>query len=234
MSVFSDLIRIRGHAVWTRPLNAESVIVDAGAHRGEFSTEIHRRVGSRCILIEANPTLAAQLQTPSCGSVFHAALAATDGTANFVFRDNPEGGSITARAIDEDNATTVVETLSLATVCKRVGVERVDLLKLDIEGAEFPLLEQTPESILSDIGQITVEFHDFLPEFKGRGLFENARARLEKLGFTCLPMAFRTHGDVLFLNRHKLRLSRFTMAMLATGGRWVLKVRENPNYNERR
>jgi FkbM family methyltransferase len=226
MSWMSDLVRIRGHAVWTPPLGASSLVIDAGSHRGEFSAEIHRRFGCRCIAVEANPTLAAKLQVPPGGQVIHAALAAADGTANFVFRDNPEGGSITAQAADQGNSTSTVEMVALATLMRWIGAQRLDLLKLDIEGAEFPLLEQTPDEVLSRIGQITIEFHDFIPEFKGRGLFEAARARLECLGFLCCPMAFRTHGDVLFLNRQVIRLSAQQRVGIAWLGRWVLKLRD--------
>ena len=224
MNLFSDLHSIRGHAVWGRSLGTSPVIVDAGAHRGEFAAEFHRRYGGRSVLIEANPTLAAALQAPPGGQVVHAALAASDGTASFVFRKNPEGGSISSTAADSGNATTAVEMLSLATLCQRGGIERIDLLKLDIEGAEFAMLANTPDAILAGIGQITVEFHDFLPEYQGRGLFESARDRLEDLGFVCCPMAFRTHGDVLFLNRRLAGLSKPALLALSIGGRWVLKL----------
>ena len=225
MKFLPDLHRIRGHAVWDRSLGPTSIIIDAGAHRGEFSREIHRRFGSRCLLIEANPHLALKLQPPPGGTVIHAALSANDGTARFVFRANPEGGSISVHSGDAGNETSEIKAVSLATLLREQGISRIDLLKLDIEGAEFPLLEQTPDAILTGIGQITVEFHDFLPEFDGRGLFQAARARLEGLGFVCCLMAFRTHGDVLFLNRQRVGLSSAALTRIAWGGRWVFKLR---------
>ena len=226
MSSISNLLRIRGHAIWTPPLNSQSVVIDAGAHRGEFSAEIHHRFGCRCIAIEANPTLAAQLPSPPGGQVINAALAATDGNAQFVFRQNLEGGSILPRHGDQGNEKTVVRTLSLDSVCQQAGVRQIDLLKLDIEGAEFSLLRDTSSEILSKIGQITVEFHDFIPEFSGRGLFESARARLESIGFVCCQMAFRTHGDVLFINQKTIHLGRSQIFAVSYLGRWGLKARD--------
>lgn len=225
MSIYSDLLRIRGHAVWGRPLGPGSVVIDGGSHRGEFSAEIHRRFGSRCILVEASPLLAAELQPPLNGTVVHAALSAGDGTARFVFRPNPEGGGILPHETDPGGQTSEVQTLSLATLLQQQAVSRVDLLKLDIEGAEFQLLEKTPDPVLSGIAQITVEFHDFLPAFQGRGLFECARARLQQLGFFCCPMTFRSRGDVLFLNRRHVGLSSAELRKIAWGGRWILKLR---------
>lgn len=224
MNPLSHLIRSRGHTLWTRPLNAASVVVDAGAHRGEFSRNLHAKFGCRCILIEANPRLAAALSAPPGGQVIPAALSATDGLVSFNVDQNPEAGGIETKPADSGQEMLSIESLSLVTLKARLGLEQIDLLKLDIEGSEFELLQQTPDAVLSEIGQITVEFHDFLPAFGGRGLYEAARARLEKLGFLCCPMAFRTHGDVLFLNRRKIPLSFIDLAAIRGLGKWVLKL----------
>jgi FkbM family methyltransferase len=198
--------RVRGHHLWPEPLTRDSIVVDAGAHRGEFSAEIIQRFASRCHLIEANPILAAQLSVPGAASITAAALGARDGHALFHQRVNPESGSVGGLSTDVINSVSV-EVISLLTLMQRAGVDRIDLLKLDIEGAEFDLIDQTPDEVWHRVGQITVEFHDFQEHFAGRGLFERARARLERLGFICCLMSFRTHGDVLFLNRHRLPLS---------------------------
>ena len=42
------------------------------------------------------------------------------------------------------------------------ATDTIDLLKIDIEGSEYEILEQTPSSELLRFKQITVEFHDFL------------------------------------------------------------------------
>ncbi|HTD66100.1 MAG TPA: FkbM family methyltransferase [Candidatus Limnocylindria bacterium] len=194
------LARLRGHYIWTPPLTNRSVVVDAGAHRGEFSAEVIEKFGCQCHLIEANPNLAEKLSVPGAASITIAALGAADGRATFHVRDNPESGSLTSSSADRATAVDV-ETISLPKFMERIGVDAIDLLKLDIEGAEFDLVALTPENVWRRISQITVEFHDFQERFAGQRLFENARARLESLGFVCCLMSFRTHGDVLFLNR---------------------------------
>jgi FkbM family methyltransferase len=197
---------VRGHHIWPAPLTQNSVVVDAGAHRGEFSAEIIRRFGCQCHLIEANPELAKNLTVAGAASITAAALGACDGRGTLHVSENLEAGGL----FNASAATTgvEVETISLATLMERLGITKIDILKLDIEGAEFELFVSTPDDVLRRIGQITVEFHDFKLYFRGRGLFENARERLIALGFICCNMAFRTHGDVLFLNpgRTGLRL----------------------------
>ncbi|MBE2286887.1 MAG: FkbM family methyltransferase [Prosthecobacter sp.] len=225
MITLSQLRRIRGHALWITPLDAQSVIVDAGAHAGQFSQIVHDMCGGRCVLIEANPVLAGRLAAPPGGEVVHAALGAVDGEASFVFRENPEGGSINSRSFDVHYPTTPVEVISLGTLRRRFNLNRIDVLKLDVEGAEFALLDQTPDHILSDIRQVTVEFHDFVPEFQGQRFYELARARLESLGFICANFAFRTHGDVLFVNSRHLHLTFLDRFFVQHIAKWLVKLR---------
>ena len=110
---------------------------------------------------------------------------------------------------------------------ERLGITKIDILKLDIEGAEFELFVSTPDDILRRIGQITVEFHDFKLCFRGRGLFENAREHLIALGFICCNMAFRTHGDVLFLNRGRTGLGLWQSFYARWFARYDAKVRKS-------
>lgn len=218
------LVSVRGHHIWPAPLTKDSVVVDAGAHRGEFSAEIIRRFGCRCHLVEANPRLVETLMMARAESITTAALGGRDGRGMLHVSENPEASSL----FDAGAATTSVEveTISLATLMRRLGLTRIDLLKLDIEGAEFDLIAATPDQILQRINQITVEFHDFKPAFRNRELFENARARLESMGFDCCNMAFRTHGDVLFLNRAQLRLAARQRIYFQFCARWIEKMNQ--------
>ena len=215
---------VRGHHIWPAPLTKDSVVVDAGAHRGEFSAEIIRRFGCQCHLIEANPELAKNLTVAGAASITAAALGACDGRGTLHVSENLEAAGLFETG---PVATSVeVETISLATLMRRLGITKIDILKLDIEGAEFDLIASTPDQILQRINQITVEFHDFKPAFRGRGLFENARARLQSMGFDCCNMAFRTHGDVLFLNRARLRLVATQRIYFRFCARWIEKMNQ--------
>lgn len=224
MSTFSSLARVRGHTIWTPLLGPQSVVVDAGAHRGEFSSALTKRFKCRCILVEANPQLASELTCRTSTEVMNAALAATDGATRFFFRENLEAGGIIAPRENGDCESVEIKTISLAGLMHRYGLRQIELLKLDIEGAEFELLARAPEHLLNSVAQITVEFHDFLTEFRGQGFFEAARKRLTALGFVCFPMAFRTHGDVLFLNRAFLPLSTIERLRISVGGKWGMRI----------
>jgi hypothetical protein len=56
----------------------------------------------------------------------------------------------------------VVEGRTFVDFAMGEGLTRIDLLKIDIEGAELDLLENIPYPVLREIRQICVEFHAFI------------------------------------------------------------------------
>lgn len=222
-AMLQSLFRVRGHALSALGLDRDTVVVDAGAHRGEFSRALADRFGCRCYLIEANSQLADALTRQNeFPGVLSAALGAEDGHASFYVRENLEASSMFDRGA-VPLAATDIEVVSLPTMMRRHGITRIDVLKLDIEGAEFDLLTHCPDDIITAIGQITVEFHDFQRAFQGRGLYQGVRRRLRSLGFACCSTAIRTHGDVLFLNRRQFPMSAAAQRTTEALAKWRLR-----------
>jgi FkbM family methyltransferase len=62
----------------------------------------------------------------------------------------------------QSGSAVAVATITMTEVLGRVSDDRVDLLKLDIEGTERQLFESEPERWLQDIGSLCVECHDLL------------------------------------------------------------------------
>lgn len=57
-------------------------------------------------------------------------------------------------------ATLAVPSLSLEAVFSRFDIQTCDLLKLDCEGAEYPILLNTPLSLFRRIHRIVMEYHE--------------------------------------------------------------------------
>ena len=211
MTVFRSFARMSDHTFLADHLTAESVVVDLGAHRGEFAPAVHSAFGCPVVTVEPVPELAGHLRTLRLGPVHQAAVGGPDGATLHLFAHRCASLYHTGADPRASAATIPVVRLTLRDLCDA----RIQLLKVDIEGAELDLFEEMTAEDYSRIDQITVEFHDFLyPETRPRVLA--AMARIESHGFVHIAFSL-DHTDVLFVNREACRLTRmlhFTAASL--------------------
>ena len=206
----AGLVAVHGHHLFAPGLGPGSVVVDAGAHVGEFSREMIERFGCLCYALEPVPELYARIPEAPRLRRFALALGGSDGEAVLHLSGNPQANSVQAGIASAfgDRGTVTVRLASLESFLAQTGIEGPDLLKLDIEGSEIAVLESTRDETLKRIGQITVEFHDFLPGFADRRLIAALKRRLGRAGFTCVVLSRPSgdHGDTLFINRRRHRL----------------------------
>ena len=212
---------VRGHTFLEEPLlDTSPVILDLGANRGEFSTEMSGRYGGRYYLLEANPELAVGLPTDGPFVSLACAVAESDGRVNLNVARNDVGSSILTLPDESIYDCTVSKTMEvpamrLATVFDHFSLDRVDLLKMDIEGAEVQVLSSADPRVLGRIGQISAEFHS--DAVFGFGLAREVEAvirRLRSLGFVVLDFSEGKRIDVLAVQRKVLRLSRMASTWL--------------------
>src|SRR5437588_9560401 len=125
-------------------------VIDAGANRGAFTDAFLRlRRPERVVLVEAIPELALKLREKYSGdariSVLAAALSDRNGDARFEINCSEASSSLLP--IDPRNSqwfgrdltvanSIMVPALALPEVMIREKLDRVDLLKLDLQGAE--------------------------------------------------------------------------------------------------
>jgi FkbM family methyltransferase len=205
---------LRGHTFLNR-LNANSIVLDCGANHGEFARLVRERYGCRVIALEPNPALFATLPKLEGVTWLPYALGGQDGVMELQIGQNVEASSLVASP--EGHHTTVpVQVRTLATVMKETALDEIDLVKLDIEGAEIPLLAGTPDDVIQKVGQFTIEFHDF-NNYVTVEQVRAALARMRKLGFLDCRMTRRDYGDVFLVNWKRLGVSAPTRW-------WVLGV----------
>ena len=207
-----------GHALYTPAVTRESIVIDLGANRGVFTDAIMRAFGCEVILVEPNPEFLPELEKPG-RRVFALAIGATDGIVRFNIADNSEGSSVLPLPSESQFGATLreaitVPSMSLKSFIEQLDVTHIDVLKLDIEGAETAALASLTDEMLTRIGQITVEFHDD-PRFQF-GLHEEVAAtiaRLKRLGFTYLQFNRPRTTNALFIGP-ALGLSSATRAWI--------------------
>lgn len=101
----------------------------------------------------------------------------------------------------QSNAIIKVPSISFENFINLVNVNKIDLIKIDIEGAEILLFNSTSSKTLAKISQISIEFHDFIASLKMEKEVEGIIKRLEEDGFYQINFSRLNHYDVLFLNR---------------------------------
>ncbi len=207
-----SLGEVDGHTFYAAALRPSSIVFDLGAAEARFSTTLADRFGCRCYAAEALPSVYATIPRHERLVAFPVAISGTDGRLRMKVRDtHHESASFGSFEGIRDKGSIEVDSVTLEGFLGRAGVSAVDLLKVDIEGAEFAMFAAARDETLTGISQITVEFHDFLDPSLTPAC-EAVIHRLERLGFAAICWPQRYHGDVLFLNRRRLQLPEWRVA----------------------
>jgi FkbM family methyltransferase len=159
-------------------------VVDIGAHIGLFSVFAARKLHARRIIgVEPDPPnfelLSRNIYANHLENAILVNVAIADESGERRIYNNPSnsgGHSFYARGA----SSRLVTTLSLTELFKSSGVSECSLLKMDCEGAEMEILENTPDELLRIVSAISLEYHldTYSPEW-----LEKLQKRVEGLGF---------------------------------------------------
>jgi FkbM family methyltransferase len=203
--------RIKDHAFIGSLMTPGGCVVDLGMNLGQFSREIQTKYRSKILGVEPNPALFAKIETSDSLRPLHFAIGVSGAEAKLhVDLEHCEASSLTRRG--QSGPVVSVPCISLVELLSAGNVGAIDLLKIDIEGAELDLLRSTPPEYLLQARQMTVEFHACV----GIGTvaeIERIIRRLDGIGFTAIDFS-TNYSDVLFVNRHAVRLGPMEMASL--------------------
>ena len=198
------------------------VVLDCGANHGAFSQWLSANTAVQVHAFEPDPRLFPTLPKLPRVIYHNMAISAENGQMTL----NLGEGRCSSLYYSEDAAQNScdVKTTSLESFCTSKGLIVIELLKLDIEGAEIPVLLSAAPAFLHQIKQITVEFHDFidnadLPRIKDTIL------RLEELGFYGVRFSHFTYGDMLFLNKNMVSISWIDRIQINLFGKYLPGVR---------
>lgn len=104
-----------------------------------------------------------------------------------------------ADAAMEKEDRVIIEALTLKCFLDRQGLEKVDLLKLDVEGSEYEILMETP-SALSKIDRIIMEYHDDVDTEKNH---KQLISFLEGNGYSVNWYQNIVHDEIGYLYAHR-------------------------------
>jgi FkbM family methyltransferase len=147
------------------PIDEDAIVFDVGGYRGDWAIEILSRYNCRVEVFEPVPDFYDQIRRRLAFSdrvnVHEFGLGGASRTLPIALSAD---GSSAFHAFARNTQTIGVEIRDLVTYLDAQGLDRVDLLKLNIEGAEYELLERVLDTgRASTFKHILVQFHDQIP-----------------------------------------------------------------------
>lgn len=148
------------------PIKEDDIVVDIGAHIGAFAIRAAKlaRLG-RVYAYEASSKNYSLLERNAqlCGVdnliIHHKAISDTRGEVKFY--QPGHNGALGSLMQDTDSPMEIVESITLSDIISENEIDKIDLLKIDAEGAEYNILLNSPAAALANVQRIILEYHEF-------------------------------------------------------------------------
>jgi FkbM family methyltransferase len=202
------------------------VVIDGGAYIGDFSSQMSRRFpAARVHAFEPTPDSHAKLQA-HVGSIatvttHRMALGSKAGEARLHLNNSPLTNSLRPNAATNERyfgdlvatqAEVSVAVTRLDEFCAAQGIDRIDILKLDLQGNELDALHGLGD-LIRRVGVLLVEVQ-FVPLYDGAPYFSDIERYLRERGcalYQLYEMARSPadgrllYADALFVNAELLQ-----------------------------
>jgi FkbM family methyltransferase len=167
-------------------ISTDGVVIDAGAYRGEWALEIMELYGPTIHAFEPDPRNYKQLEkvTSDHARLVPYKFGLGDKNETLTMALEHLGSSVFSDLSGKDGvATAEVEIHDIADTWNSLELDRVDLMKINIEGGEYPLLERMMETgLLEKVGCFLIQFHEWHPSaYQRRRKIRRALAHSHKL-----------------------------------------------------
>jgi FkbM family methyltransferase len=148
-------------------LSRTSVVFDLGGYLGDWAQAIEDKFGCRAYVFEPVVRFADKIRERFAGND-HIHIHA------YGLGDKDEHLDITV-ANESSSVFTqgeARETIQIKDICEEMralGIDRVDLMKINIEGSEYPLLDRLVQNgEIRKIEELQIQFHLFVPNARRR------------------------------------------------------------------
>lgn len=177
--------------LYQNDLNDESVLIDVGcASDPDLSIFMIKKFNLTAFGVDPtrkhHPSLKEVEKKFEKFQHVNLAVANTNQTLSFYESKENDSGSIKEdhnNVVSDDVTSYEVEAVTVEGLLKKLGLSKVDYLKLDLEGIEYDLIESMQENPFGGVKQLFVEFHHHC--IASRTIADTRRmvAKIEKFGF---------------------------------------------------
>jgi len=156
-----------------RQLPPKPVIVDIGANAGYFNIILFSKIKEATVYayepipvnyqlfsknISLNPGLEKKIH------LHNKAVVGTPQDSVELFMEHDAENSVIASVysdFDQQNKYSIkVPAISLQEIIKGNHLQQIDLLKIDCEGSEYPIIYETPRELWAKVKRLTIEVHN--------------------------------------------------------------------------
>ncbi|MDX1929993.1 MAG: FkbM family methyltransferase [Pirellulaceae bacterium] len=193
-----------GWAIARDSLNASSIVYSVGIGQdATFDQSLMERYGLSVYAYDPTPKSVAWVRehVSTANFKFHPiALSDQDGFLDF-YEPNPNSADQVSASVHQSHAASTayqVPCQIFDSLLRSNGHVGCDVLKMDIEGAEYPVLKQLCQNgSIAKVKQLLVEFHHFFPGI-GIEATNTTVSELRRQGFR-IAWISRTNHEYLFV-----------------------------------
>ncbi|TAJ82274.1 MAG: FkbM family methyltransferase [Gallionellaceae bacterium] len=218
METSADCFQLQQRLVQVR----EPVIFDVGAHKGDVS-KIYRALfpSSRIYAFEPFPQSFQELTGNVGGDAqihcFELAISNIEGRAilngnkfaptNSLLQGDKRGALYWGAGVLDTVSQVEVKTTSIDSFCVDAGIPHIDILKIDVQGAEFSVLEGCSQYLKNH--SVSLIYAEFImcPTYKGQHTFYDYVKFLNSFGYEfhdlCNPIRNQIQlmqADLIFIS----------------------------------
>lgn len=194
---YADYVQIHAVCNFLSGLKKRPVIIDIGAHHGAYAVligRIVRHLQGKVIAVEPNPKSFEILMNNVRLNCLEEVVICEPSAVS----DSPKWMNISMKGTESQitvhvlDANVPVEVVTLRSLLDKHKVNAVDLLMVDVEGAELPVLRSFPWQTAT-VEKIFCELHPYAWKNFGYG-GDDMRSFLTSRKYRCIDMYMKEHA----------------------------------------
>jgi FkbM family methyltransferase len=184
-SVFEEIFIDRDYKLLDPAITkAKTLILDIGAHTGYFAIYASA-LNPTTQILSFEPELSnfkllkenLKQNRIHNAKAKNLAVAGKEGTRTLILSEDSHNHSLIEEAANNPKETITIQTTTLDKILSNATT--CDLVKMDVEGAEYEILAATQPETFAKIKTLFIEYHEFTPDQNHKTLTRT----LEKQGF---------------------------------------------------